>query len=218
MPAPITNTVSTPKILVYCVRPDMDPPVPSETSVFHHRGGLQVSGGADYRDPAFMAAAAGRPPNFLGGPQQIPSDYPYQNQLGQQQQQLGQPGFVFPGNDNNNNPNNFLPNPYSPYVQQFQQQYSSQFAPQYGLQPRLPPPVAGQPPQQQLPAAVVPEPTINNANPVTGSASSTTETLPLTTTKITRSTTASTTASLSEVLRRRSSFLAFVDTLLGLHR
>jgi hypothetical protein len=193
----------------------MDPPVPSETSVFHHRGGLQVSGGADYRDPAFMAAAsAGRPPSFLGGPQQIPSDYPYQNQLGQQQQQLGQPGFVFPGNDNNN-PNNFLPNPYSPYVQQFQQQYSSQFAPQYGLQPRLPPPVAGQPPQQQLLPAVVPEPTINNVDPaVTGSASSTTEKLPLTTTKTTRSTTASTTASLSEVIRRHTSVLAFVEPLL----
>jgi hypothetical protein len=176
----------------------MDPPVPSETSVFHHRGGLQVSG-ADYRDPALMAAAAGRPPNFLGGPQQqMPSDYPYQNQLGQQQQQLGQPGFVFPGSDNSN-PNNFLPNPYSPYVQQFQQQYSSQFAPQYGLQPRLPPPAAGQPPQQQLPA-VGPQPTNNVVDPVTGSASpSTTEKLPLTT-QTTRSTTASTTASLSEVL------------------
>jgi hypothetical protein len=196
----------------------MDPPVPSDTSVFHHRGGLQVAG-ADYRDPAFMAAAAaGRPPNFLGGPQQqMPSDYPYQNQLGQQQQQLGQPGFVFPGQTDNNNPNNFLPNPYSPYVQQFQQQYSSQFAPQYGLQPRLPPPVAvaGQPPPQQ-PPAVVPEPT--NIDPVAGSASSTTEKLPLTTTKTTRSTAASTTASLSEVIRRHISVLAFVDTLLGLHR
>jgi hypothetical protein len=195
----------------------MDPPVPSETSVFHHRGGLQVPG-ADYRDPAFMAAAAaGRPPNFLGGPQQqhqqMPSDYPYQNQLGQQQQQLGQPGFVFP---NDNNPSNFLPNPYSPYVQQFQQQYSSQFAPQYGLQPRLPPPVAGQPPPQQ--PAAVPQPTINNVvDPVSGGASSTTEKLPLTT-QTTRSTTASTTASLSEVIRRHTSVLAFGDTLLRLHQ
>ncbi len=170
----------------------MDPPAP-DTSVFHHRGGLQVSS-ADYRDPAFQPPAAQPPPAFLAGPQlqQQPSDYPYQNQQLQ--------GVVFPGQPGSSS--GYLGgNPYSPYVQQFQQQYSSQFAPQYGLQQRLPPP-----PPPLIPAA---GPVVQSALPpappmaagVTAAAeqltSSSTERQ--TTLRTTRSTTTSTTTTISEV-------------------
>jgi hypothetical protein len=167
----------------------MDPPRP-ETSAFHHRGGLQVPG-SDYRDPVFQPAGGQPQTGYQPLP---PSDYPYQNLLAQQQQQ----GLVFPSGNSNDN---FLSNPYSPYVQQFQQQYSSQFAPQYGLQQRLPPPppLPPQQGQQQLQQQV---PQLSAAAaPATAAAEIiTTATASASTAGTTRTTTTpSTTTAMSEV-------------------